>query len=139
VIKNERQYAITKVQAEKFARALEKLTNQPVKGRRKHPLIHQAEVEAIGSQLADLRAEMEEYQSLRSGQRNFPKISSISEVPRILIQGRIAAGLTQKELARRLGIKEQQIQRYEATDYSSASLSRLREISRAVGLEGQGN
>lgn len=28
----------------------------------------------------------------------------------------IAAGLSQKELAERLGLKEQQIQRYEATD-----------------------
>lgn len=40
-------------------------------------------------------------------------------------QGRIAAGLSQKELSERLGLKERQIQRYEATDYASANLTRV--------------
>ena len=44
-------------------------------------------------------------------------------------------GLSQKDLAEKLGLKEQQIQRYEATDYESASLSRLLEISDALGLK----
>jgi transcriptional regulator with XRE-family HTH domain len=56
-------------------------------------------------------------------------------LPRTLIQARIAAGLSQKELARRLGLKEQQIQRYEATDYASAKLSRLRAVMHALGIE----
>jgi len=136
MIKNERQYAITKSQAEKFARALERLTSQPEKTRKVHPLLPKAEADAIRSQLADLRAELEEYQALRSGRGDFPEITSVSELPLALIQARIAAGLSQKELAQKLGLKEQQIQRYEATDYASASLSRLREISHAVGLEG---
>lgn len=136
MIKNERQYAITKNQAEKFARALERLTSQPEKTRKVHPLLPKAEADAIRSQLADLRAELNEYEALRSGRAGFPKITSVRELPRALIQARIAAGVSQKELAKKLGLKEQQIQRYEATDYASASLSRLREISRAVGLEG---
>ena len=38
----------------------------------------------------------------------------------------------------RLGLKEQQIQRYEATDYASASLTRTREVAGALGAsEGQ--
>jgi HTH-type transcriptional regulator / antitoxin HigA len=41
-------------------------------------------------------------------------------------------------LADRLGLKEQQIQRYEATDYASASLARVIEISEALGLELKG-
>ncbi|MFQ5652267.1 MAG: helix-turn-helix transcriptional regulator [bacterium] len=46
----------------------------------------------------------------------------------MLIQARIARGLTQKELAQKLGLKEQQIQRYEANDYAKASLARLNQI-----------
>jgi transcriptional regulator with XRE-family HTH domain len=46
-------------------------------------------------------------------------------LPGALIRSRIAAGLSQKDLGERLGMKEQQIQRYEATDYSGASFSTL--------------
>ena len=52
-----------------------------------------------------------------------------------LIQGRTAAGLSQKELAKRLGLKEQQLQRYEATDYASSSLTRVCEVARSLGLK----
>jgi transcriptional regulator with XRE-family HTH domain len=135
MIKNERQYAITKTQVEKFARALERLTSQPDKARRVHPLLRKAEADAIRSQLADFRAELKEYEALSSGRGGFPRISTMSELSRVIIRARIVSGLSQKELAERLGLKEQQIQRYEATDYASASLSRLIEVSRAVGLE----
>ena len=51
------------------------------------------------------------------------------------MQARIAAGLNQKDLADRLGLKEQQVQRYEATGYQSASLARLREVVDALGVK----
>src|SRR6266568_2484196 len=41
------------------------------------------------------------------------------------------------ELAERLGLKEQQIQRYEATEYASASFERLKEIIAALGIKVQ--
>jgi HTH-type transcriptional regulator/antitoxin HigA len=45
-----------------------------------------------------------------------------------LIQARIARGLTQKELTQKMGLKEQQIQRYEASSYAKASLARINQI-----------
>lgn len=51
-----------------------------------------------------------------------------------LIKARIASGLSQRELADRLGLKEQQIQRYEADRYGSASLQRVQEIAQAIGV-----
>jgi len=42
--------------------------------------------------------------------------------------------LTQEHLAARLGVKPQQIQGYEASDYQAASFARLREIARLLGL-----
>ena len=47
-------------------------------------------------------------------------------------QYRIAAGISPRERAARLGLKEQQIQRYEATQYASASLSRVIEVAQAI-------
>ena len=48
---------------------------------------------------------------------------------------RIAAGLSQKELAAKLGLKPQQIQRYEADNYQGASLGRVNAILRALGVK----
>ena len=50
------------------------------------------------------------------------------------VEARIVAGLSQNDLAERLDLQEQQIQRYEATDYCSASLTRLKEIAKALGM-----
>ncbi len=52
-----------------------------------------------------------------------------------MIRARIARGLTQKDLAKRLGIKEQQIQRYEETDYASASMARVNQVIKALDIE----
>lgn len=138
MIKNHRQYAITKAQAERFAQALERLTSGKTTGEPVAPRLRRAEEEALRSQLADLQAELADYESLRSGQRTVLPLNSWDELPRALIQARIARGLSQKELAQQLGLKEQQIQRYEATDYASASLARLRKVMRALGLQIQG-
>jgi ribosome-binding protein aMBF1 (putative translation factor) len=134
MIKNERQYLITKAQADKFALALEQVRSRPAKDSAVSPLLRKAEEDALRSQLADLHAELDEYVALRSGQRTLLPIASFDELPRALIQARIARGLSQKELATKLGLKEQQIQRYEATNYASASLARVRAIIGALGI-----
>ena len=62
-------------------------------------------------------------------------LNSIESLPLLLIKARIAANLTQKDLAKQLGLKEQQIQRYEATDYASASLSRIIQVSQKLNIK----
>ena len=59
-------------------------------------------------------------------------LGTVAELPATLIKARIARGLSQKDLADRIGLKEQQIQRYEATDYASASLTRIKEVVSAL-------
>ena len=133
MIKNERQYRITRAQAEKFEHAIAELVSaSDTLG--VHPVLKKAEIDALKSQLGDLEAELEEYQALRSGKRQALTLDSFDDLPRALVQGRIAAGLSQQELAAKLGIKEQQVQRYEASDYQSASLARVAEVVRTLGL-----
>ncbi|MGH9425033.1 MAG: helix-turn-helix domain-containing protein, partial [Terriglobia bacterium] len=43
-----------------------------------------------------------------------------------------AAALTQESLAQKLGLKRQQIQCYEATEYASASLATICQIAQAI-------
>ncbi len=135
MIKNERQYRITRAQAGQFRHALEQFAEQSVESDHLHPLLRKAQEDALRSQLLDLEAQINEYEALRSGQQTAFEIESLEELPRALIQARIAAGLTQRQLAERIGVKEQQIQRYEDTDYAATSFARLVELARALGLQ----
>jgi len=134
MIKNERQYRVTQTQAKKFEQALALLDKTLDKREEVHPLLWKVQRDALQSQLSDLREELEEYEALKSGKRAVIELESLQELPLALIKARIAAGLSQKELGERLGLKEQQIQRYEDTEYSSASFARLVEVSQALGI-----
>jgi HTH-type transcriptional regulator/antitoxin HigA len=101
--------------------------------------LKQAEIDALDSQIADMEAELAEYNLLKSGQVSFSKTYSLEELPRVLVQARIASGMSQTDLADKLGMKAQQVQRYEATDYMGASLGRLIEIARALGVKASGS
>jgi DNA-binding XRE family transcriptional regulator len=134
LITNERQYRISKTEAQKFERAItaarESDPNPDV-----HPRLHAAIVESLESELAVLREQLDHYEALKTGKVKKRKVSSLRELPLLFIEGRIASGLTQRQLAERLGLPEQQIQRYESTMYSGASLDRLQEVAEALGLE----
>ena len=127
MIKNERQYRITRAQAERFERSLKEL-RQGEEEEDLHPLIAKAREDAIRSQLSDLRSELREYEALKAGDFELDQLGVVSGLPAMLIKARIARGMSQKDLAERIGLKEQQIQRYEATDYASVSLSRIKDV-----------
>ena len=135
MIKNERQYRITKTQADRFSQTLDSLRQRPSETDGVHPLITRSQEDALRSQLADLERELREYESLKAGKFPIDELSVVTELPTVLIKARIAQGLSQKDLAERLGLKEQQIQRYEATDYASASLTRIKEVVSALATE----
>ncbi len=133
MIKNERQYRITKAQAGRFSRMLDSLRQRRGEDKNIHPLIAKAQEDAIESQLEDLRIELREYESIKAGGFQRDGLDVVADLPVVLIKARIAQGLSQKDLANRIGLKEQQIQRYEATDYASASLARIQEVAGALG------
>ena len=134
MIKNERQYRITKGWIQKFTQTVDHLDAHPEGNGSLHPLLRRAEREGLESQIETLQQEVREYEALRDGPPRAFRLDSFEETPRALIQARIAAGLSQKDLARRLGLKEQQIQRYEATEYASASMARVSAVIQALGL-----
>lgn len=134
MITNERQYRITRKKADQFREAIKNFASNQNNRLDIHPRLIQAEREAMESQLSDLVAELTEYERLKSEGPSVLSVNSFDELGDSLIRARIARGLSQKALARRMGLKEQQVQRYEATRYASASYDRLREVANALEL-----
>ena len=131
MIANERQYRITRAALTRFEEAL---TNSSQEPSQLDPRLQRAIREGIESQVHELREELAEYDALRSGRVAVLELASLRELPDALIRARIARGLTQKQLAERLGVKEQQLQRWEATRYAGISLDRVQQIADALGV-----
>ena len=99
MITNQRQYAITRTQLARFEEALaQQAVSTPRPG--VHPRIDQAMQDATASEVAELRAQLARYDELRSGRVAKRTLSSLRELPVALVEGRIAARLTQRELGR---------------------------------------
>lgn len=130
MIYSDKQYSISEGQLSKLRDAL--LTNQTATGEKSW--LRAAQEDAIKSQIATLEAELSHYELLKSGEITFAKAHSLENLPSVLVQARIAAGMSQADLADRLGMKAQQIQRYEASSYSGASLARLIDICEALNV-----
>ena len=137
MIRNERQYKITKAQADAFRAALAEVlkTSSPGPPDPNDVLKWKLQESALRGQLEDLEQELKEYENLRANRLEALEIGSLEELPDILVMGRIASGLTQKQFAEKLGWKEQQVQRYEATNYGGASLQRIQEVMEVLGIK----
>lgn len=134
MITNLRQYRITKGKVAEFAAALEAYDQDALVRSGVDPVIARAHAEALNSQLQEFRQELEKYDALSSTDPATIVAESLANIPIALIKARIAQGLTQKDLAEKLGLKEQQIQRYESQQYHGASFERILEVANALGL-----
>src|SRR5579871_256044 len=131
MIKNERQYQLSKVQVREFETAISDTEN--IKEQADiHPRLLEAQRNALRSQVDELSQDIREYEALKSGAITKFEAQSLDELPLLLVKARIARGVTQRELADRLGVKEQQVQRWEFNDFSGASLDSLTAIANAL-------
>ncbi len=94
--------------------------------------MRELQLDALRGTLGDLEAELAEYDALHD--TTLIEATGIDQLPTALIRARIACGLTQRQLAERVALQEQAIQRYEATDYGGVSFARLVEIAEALDL-----
>ena len=134
MIKNERQYRVTRAQLREFEQALQQAVSTEIPPN-VEPELFEVTRAAFANQRAELQAEIEEYESLRRGDVSRFVAESFDELPRILIKARIALNLTQRDLAERLALKEQQVQRWEATDYENATIDTLKQVIDVLGVE----
>lgn len=132
MIANDRQYRITRAEARRFEEAVDAARRED--GPKSEARLRRAIVEGLESQLRDLRNEIAHYEALRAGNVRRRIIDSFHDLPIALIEARIAARMTQKQLAGRLGLPEQQIQRYESTGYAGVSVQRVQDVVDALGV-----
>jgi DNA-binding Xre family transcriptional regulator len=129
MIANQRQYLVAQSQAKRFRQALAAPDAQGL-----HPKAVKAMRAGLCSQLEDLEVELAEYDALSGGHVTTLEAESITGIGVALIKARIVRKLTQKDLAERLAVAEQQVQRYEATQYRGVAAERLQQVADALRL-----
>ena len=92
--------------------------------------------DALRSEAEVLRGQLKDYEHLREGRVKQRTLRTLNELPKAIIEAQIAARITQKGLADRLGVAEQQVQRWEATGYAGVSVQRLQQVADALGANG---
>jgi DNA-binding Xre family transcriptional regulator len=131
MIKNEKQYRITKKKLQSLNEAIVKKQNgqQPLPAKDRLILVS---LEVMQEQLEN---EIAAYEQLIETTSPMMEERSIDNLPDLLIEFKIQSGLTQKEFSQKIGMKEQQLQRYEAENFRSISFKNLLKILHAIGLE----
>ena len=82
---------------------------------------------------AQLAEEVTWYERIK--RRDFGVLSRLTAIGRLLIALRIASGMTQRELAQRLGVDESQVSRDERNEYYGITVERAQRILDALGVE----
>lgn len=129
MIKSDAQRERTVAQIEGFRQALAKV-EQESPGKR-------ADILAANYQtmVCDLEDQIREYDELKRGEIAIPKVERLYEVAPFITRIRIAKGISQTELGRRLGVSKQVISRYEESDYQTVGMAKLQEILDAIGVK----
>lgn len=77
--------------------------------------------------------EVECYERLRRGE--FEELMNFRGIGRMLIAFRIFRGISQRDLAKKLGVHESQVSRDEKNEYHGATVDRVGEVLDALGME----
>ena len=90
-------------------------------------------IDPIQSFHLQLQEEVESYQRLKRGE--FDEIRNLQGLGQLLVSARIAQGLSQRQLAERLGVHESQVSRDERNEYHGVTLDRAARILEVLGVE----
>ncbi len=130
MIKTQREYEEAKARIEKD-KELADIQRRRLEEANLSPEEIERGMEPLLSFHAQLVEEVEWYERIR--ERDFTLLSNLSNLGRLLIALRIANGLTQRELARRLEVNESQVSRDERNEYYGITLEKALRILEALG------
>jgi DNA-binding Xre family transcriptional regulator len=129
-IKNDRQYRVAKTSlvASEAGLADVQATAAGLPGP-----IGVAYLAAYTGNMDELRADIAEYEAVRDG-RTAIEIKDLSDLPLAMIKKRIRLGLTQRDLAERIGAHEQQVQRWEENEYHGVQFDTIERVASALEI-----
>src|ERR1700744_2982719 len=130
MIRNDHEYeeAVNRIKEEKKRMAAEKdrLTKEGLT-----PAEVKRALDPMRSFHMQLEEEVEGYEKLKRGE--FDELLNFQGMGRMLIALRIHRGLSQRELAEKLGVHESQVSRDERNEYNGITLERLTKLLEAFG------
>jgi HTH-type transcriptional regulator/antitoxin HigA len=128
MIKSDAQRERTLAQIQGFRKALARV-GQEKPGKRS-----KAVRESYASVIRQLEDEIREYDDLKRGELALPNVERLDQIAPFVTRIRIAKGVSQTDLARRLGVSKQVISRYEENDYQTVGVAKLQEILDVMGI-----
>lgn len=132
MIKNQKQAAVVRKEIEDLRALI--LEMDEVSKEQELDLKQQLQYNVWKGRIEDLINEIEEYETLTSPELRTLELR-LENLAKAIVSFRIASGLTQSDLADKIEIQEQQIQRYEQNDYLTASFERVIQILKALQVE----
>ncbi len=133
MIKSEREYRITLEQRARLAAGLELLRQARASGGEPDPLRFVEEV-GLKAQVEELQGEIRDYERLRNQGLPTRDVTDLADLPTMLVMARIANGLTEEELAERLGLAVDELRDHEENEYVQADPSLLIRASKQLDL-----
>jgi DNA-binding XRE family transcriptional regulator len=130
VIKNERQFRTTTALINQLQDSLAELHQMPLPDGKEW--LRDAQLQALQAQIAQLEEQVESYLAIKTHKKKPASLNMVQNLPTLLIQWRIYKGLTQQQLADRLGWHYQQLQDYEKSDYATATWQTITKVAEAL-------
>ena len=137
MIKDELEYEVSKEWVEKFNKTIAAMERDE-ESKRKDFLKWDAGRGSIQCHLDQLHEEIAEYERLMAWDKSKPieiVVENFNKLSEALIKARMAAKMSEEELAEILDIDPERIKEYEKKKYQNASLTEILDISLALGLE----
>jgi len=132
MIKNQKQAAVAKERLAELNQSFIELNSKQIEMSLAE---YKLGVNSLSYLIDEIKKEINEYDSLAKGDFHCFEPTELGDINKILIAARIAKRMSHRELAELIGIQEQQIQRYESSDYESVNWTRIQEIAFALDLK----
>jgi DNA-directed RNA polymerase specialized sigma subunit len=132
VIRNDAEYEYTVNQLREQAARLRKQKAELAKMDLSRDEIKRA-MDPVRTFHEQLKEEVETYERLKRGE--FDELNNLNGLGQLLVALRIAQGLSQRQLAERLGVHESQVSRDERNEYHGITVERAQRVIEALGAE----